>query len=118
MIAADALKVFLNTALLNKKERYLGFISKSKNRNKFLDTIYHELEGDLDSSYKSKSLPANAWELPGLLFEPPNTFGEPILSLKDADSNLTDAFLVISVDGKYAIHGPETFIDSRAYYSG
>ncbi len=117
MEAEQALKIFLDSALSSKKERYVGFVSKKKTRSKFLSAIYHELEGNLDASKKVTALPEHALAMPGYKFEPPNSFGEPITTL-DAICNTSDeSFLVVSVDGKYGVHGPETFIDSRAFYA-
>jgi len=116
MESLESLGVFLNTYLSNKRSRYLGFISKPKSQKKFLDAIYHELETSLDSSMKVKDFPSTIFEEEGFLFSPPNTFGEPISTLKEGLRKNDESFLLISKDGKYGIHGPETFIDSRAYY--
>jgi len=65
---------------------------------------------------KTESLSVTAMQSKCYLFEPPNTFGKPLNSLLEADETLQESFLIISIDGKYAIHGPETYIDSRSYY--
>ncbi len=116
MESMESLGVFLKIYLSNKRSRYLGFIAKPKSQKKFLDTIYHELEGSLNSSMKVKELPSAVLEDGGFLFSPPNTFGEPVSALKEGLRNNDESFLLISRDGKHGIHGPETFIDSRAYY--
>jgi len=116
MEADEALICFLKGMLIEKKDRYIGFLSKEKTRYKFLNSIYHELEGILDQSKKVASLPEKAFELPCYKFVPPNTFGEKVTSLKVGSDQLIESFLLVTTDGKYAIHGPETYVDSKAYY--
>lgn len=116
MEAEQALETFLSRALINKKDRYIGFISKPETRKKFLDAIYHELESNLYSSKKVTELLEKELMISGYKFEPPDNFGEPINTLKEIISSDDESFLVESLNGKYAIYGPETFIDSRAYY--
>ena len=117
MEAHEALKFFLENVLCDKKERYLGFISKPKSRKKFLNTIYHELEGTLDSSKKQYVLSNEILCKPAFVFEPPMTYGERVSSLKRACDVFEESFLAISEDGMFGIYGPETFIDSRAFYA-
>ncbi len=117
MNAQDALETFLQHVLTSKKDRYIGFISKPKNHAKFLNSIYHELEEILDSTKKVDHLNERTLAMKGYKFEPNNIFGEPIDSLGEACKVLNDSFLVVSEDGKFAIYGPETFFDSRAYYA-
>ncbi len=117
MDANEALIIFLNKALIIKKERLLGFLNKSKNHNKFLNTIYHELEQCLNPSFIIESLPEKILLSKGYLYEPNCGAGEMISSLQEIAESSMDSFLAISQDGKYAIHGPETFIDSRTYYA-
>lgn len=112
----QALAFFLENALVTKKERYLGFAAKLKTRRKFLNSIRHELEECLDTSKRVRSLSKDILASPGYLFEPDNNFGEEILCLGDACDSQNESFLVVSADGRHAIHGPETLIDSRAFY--
>jgi len=103
--------------LIDKKKRYLGFISKPKTRNKFLRSIYHDLESCLDSTKQVDSFSTTVQLLPGFKFEPENIYGQPISSLGEICTSFDESFLVVSNDGKFAIHGPETHIDSRAFYA-
>jgi hypothetical protein len=117
MEATEALASFFGWALTKKKERLIGFISKPKTRPKFLGMIYHELEDCLNSGKKVESLSARVLSMPCYKFEPRDVFGQPVKSLRNALSNCEDSFLLISSDGKYAIYGPETFIDGRSFYA-
>lgn len=117
MEARDALEEFLRHSLGNKVERYLGFISKSKNQHKFLNSIYHELAEDLGPSKRVGKLTDCAMSMKGYKFSPSSNFGEAVESLSGAYDTHEDSFLIVSENGKFAIHGPETFIDSRAYYA-
>jgi hypothetical protein len=116
MDATEALIIFLNKALIIKKDRLIGFLTKQKNHDKFLNTIYHELEHYLNPSLKVSAFPEKVLRSKGYLYEPQSTIGETINSLQEIVDSSMDSFLVISQDGNYAIHGPETLIDSRAYY--
>jgi len=117
MTAEQALKSFLNKALIRKKERYIGFILKPKTQGKFLNLIYHELENDLDESKKINQLNEKVLAKSGYKFMPPNIFGEQIMAIKEAYTSSDESFLIVSSDGKHAIYGPETYIDSRAFYN-
>lgn len=117
MTPENALKTFLSKVLSHKKERLIGFISRPKTQQKFLNTIHHELESCLDSSMRVDSLPVKALQSKCYVFEPLNTFGKPFNSLQEAVETLQESFLAISIDGKYAVFGPETYIDSRTYYA-
>ncbi|MBV1930474.1 MAG: hypothetical protein KUG71_02055 [Porticoccaceae bacterium] len=117
MQAEEALVFFLSRALKNKKERYLGFASKTKTQNKFLDSIYHDLESALDKGKRRTSLPAEALLMPGYIFAPDQGFGVAIEQFEGVVDESKDSFLFVSEDGRYGVHGPETFIDSRAYYA-
>lgn len=117
MDAQEALGLFLDKALVCKKSRYIGFIKKTATRQKFLNTIYHELERSLDHTKRVSSIPKDILSKPAFIFEPPDIFGKKVSSLEEAYDNFMDSFLVISEDGSFGIHGPETFMDSRAFYS-
>ncbi len=115
--AESALKSFLGTALRRRKKRYLGFIEKPKTRGKFLDAIYHVLEEDLDSDKRIEKLPQGSVPISGYRFAPPNEFGIPVDDLREVCSSSDDSFLVISSDGQFGVHGPESYIDSRSIYN-
>ncbi len=117
MEAQQALESFLSSALRDKKKRYLGFISKPKTQNKFLRSINHDLESCLDATKQVESFPAPVLSLRGFKFESEKIYGHPIPSLGEVCNSFDESFLVVSSDGKFAIHGPETYIDSRAFYA-
>lgn len=117
MDAQEALSIFLSNVLAHKQDRYLGFISKPKTRNKFLHSIYHELEAVLDKSKKKSTFPEDILTKPAFIFKPPDKFGESVPTLKEAFGAFDESFLAITQDGMYGVHGPETFIDSRTFYA-
>lgn len=117
MEAKEALERFLMKALFKKKERLLGFVSKPKTQPKFLNLIYHELDESLDDSFQVKSLDEEVLSMPGYKFEPPNNFGESISQMAEACDSFSDSYLVVSIDGNYAIYGPEHMIDERRFYA-
>ena len=117
MDAKQAIETFLAKALKNKKERYLGFVSKPKTQRKFLDSIYHDLQDVLDDKKKIDSLPKHVLSMSGYKFQPPNHFGEPISSISEICDSFDESFLVVTSDGRYGIHGPESYIDKRAFYA-
>ena len=110
-----ALELFLSHALLQRSNRYISFVQKSKSRSKFLDTIYHKLEEDLDPKYFVDSLPVDILSSPGYLFEPPQMFGSKIVNLSDIANSHAESCLAISASGLSGIYCPETYIDSRKY---
>ena len=116
MNADEALEKFLKGALTRRKERYLGFISRSKSQKKFLETIYHILESDFDEEKSITQLPSVDKPIAGYRFAPPDEFGIPVPDIRDYVETVEDSFLVISQNGSLGIHSPETFIDERAIY--
>lgn len=44
-------------------------------------------------------------------------FERDLRTHQEAVETLQESFLAISIDGKYAVSGPETYIDSRTYYA-
>ena len=118
MDAQEALETFLSRALVrSKRARVLGFIAKPKSRAKFLDAIYHDLENYLDRAKQVDSLPKSVVSMPGYKYQPPEIFGQPIPNLSEFYYGLDESYLVVTIDGKYGIHGPETYSDSRAFYA-
>jgi hypothetical protein len=116
MVEVSALQQFLERALCHHKERYLDFITRPKARNKFLQSLYHELEDCFDASRSVKSLPAVALDSPALQYQPPKDFGVPLASLREALESEDDSFLAITLDGTAGIFQPETFRDSRLLF--
>ncbi len=116
MDAQLALRRFLTGALERRRERYLGFVAKQKTQVKFLNAIYHELERDLDGSKKIATLPSGRSPIPGYRFAPPSDFGSPVNDLREVCRSADDSFLVVSEDGEFGVHGPESLIDGRAIY--
>lgn len=112
----SALIEFLGRGLARRKNRYIDFASRPKTRKKFLASIYHDLESDLDMSACVTSLPDSILDQPAYWYSPPKQYGEPVPSLRDLFDSQDDAFLAITQDGKAGIYQPETFIDSRRLF--
>ncbi len=118
MDATEALKTFLFNALVKtRRQRLINFAAKPKTQSKFLDAIYHDLEDCFDNSKRVDALPDSVVSMPGYKFQPPESFGHPIASLGDYYRGSAESYLVVTIDGKFGIYGPETFIDSRAFYA-
>ncbi len=115
MEAQAALQRFLKGALLQKHDRYLGFVAKPKSRSKFLRAIDHDLERELDGALRIANLPAGR-PIKGFRFAPPDDFGSPVSDLRQLLRSSEDSFLAVSEDGQYGILSPETYIDDRAVY--
>lgn len=116
--AQAALRFFLShVALPDKRKRYLDLISRPNSRRKFLNTVYHELELHLNTAMRVESLSPRMLRMSGYRFQPyDDVFGDPVGTLASVVASFDESFLVVSADGKVGIHGPESFIDKRAYY--
>ena len=112
-----ALEFFLKNTLIAKKERVIGFIAKAKNHGKFLNLIHHELSELFDKSKIIKTLPESVLSMSGYLFNPPNKFGASVSTIGEAIDEFDTSFLLISSDGRFAVYGPETFVDERVLYA-
>ena len=115
MEAQAALQTFLSGALLRKRDRYLGFVAKPKTRSRFLRTIDHDLERELDGALRIAHLPVDR-PIKGFRFAPPDEFGSPVSDLRQLLQSCDDSFLAVSEDGQYGVLSPETYIDDRAVY--
>lgn len=114
--AQAALQFFLShVALPDKRARYLDLISRPTSREKFLRTVYHELELHLDPAKRTAALSPTMLCLPGFWFKPGAPFGAPVNALADIISSQEESFLAISTDGRVGIHGPES-IGGRGFY--
>lgn len=115
--AEKALRFFLrHVALPAKRARYLDLISRPSSRRKFLDMLYHKLECNLDPSKSVKKLSPEALSMPGYRFGYCDMFGEPVDLLAAVCASDDESFLVVSIDGKFGIHGSESYIDDRTFY--
>jgi hypothetical protein len=115
MDARAALVHFLSTALAARRERYVELASRAKTQDKFLAELYHRLAGCIDARKVVPELPADAWDRPAYVFAPPDEFGTPITSLLAAHRAATDACLLITADGMFAIHVPEDHADGTLF---
>lgn len=114
--ATDALTTFLRRALAERVDRYVEFASKPKTRQKFLESLCHDLEASLNTDAAVSALPAAALDLPAYLFAPPRDFGVEIASMREIAESHDDSCLVVSQDGRAALYCPETYVDSRLHF--
>jgi hypothetical protein len=117
MVPEQALVHFLERVLLRQKaERFITFARSKKAHSKFLDTLYHQFSGLIDSRATVSALPAIAWETPAFRFRPPREFGVSVETLRfDYDSGV-DNVLCITHDGKYGFWHEETYCDSQLLF--
>ena len=92
LAALEALKVFLSLALTRRTERHISFASNEKTRSKFLQSIYHDLEKDLDCARAIPGFGDTILDSPGYLFEPDDTFGEKFACFRDILESNRDSF--------------------------
>jgi hypothetical protein len=77
MNSEDALIAFLNFALVkNKRERYVGFLSSNKGRNKFLKALYHDLANCIDEQKTVPKLTDDDKKTRGYYYSANGEFGD------------------------------------------
>lgn len=111
----EAFSSFVSKALENEKSRrYLSLAGTKKGKKKILDDLCHGFESailnknivDSDSGYSSKAC---------YLYSGPTGFGiryDTVLSAYE-DVSMDDSWLIISDDGRYGIHRPESRWDDE-----
>lgn len=58
MTESDAIVHFLSRALTSRRrDRFVGFVSKSMTRDKFLNSLWHDLIDEFDPRFVVPSLP-------------------------------------------------------------
>lgn len=118
MTDINALSVFLKGALVKEKQdRYLGFISSKKGREKFLRDLDHAIEGYIVASRKVSELKQQQWNENGYLFTSRGIFGEPVENLKAAyeSASWDGGWLLVSHSGTIGVFRPEGRIDDEMY---
>jgi len=117
--ALVAIQLFLSHVVLpDFRARYLDFIARPKSRQKFLNTLHHELYLRLDPAKRIDSLAPELLRVPGYLFSPYNhdCFGDAVDTLAKFLSSEKECFLLLTTDGKVGIHGPEARLGNRITY--
>ena len=77
----DPLSAFLKGAVLKQKcERYIGFLSSQKGRDKFLSALDHDLARDLVTSLKVDRLSDAEWSSPCVFYSTQGDYGRPVLA--------------------------------------
>lgn len=117
--ALAALECFLSQVVLpDKRARYIDLASRPNSRRKFLNAMHHELEVHLDPAKRVDALSPALLHSPGFRFSPyDDCFGDEVDTLANVVSSHDESFLVVSTDGRVGIHGPESFVDRRAFYT-
>ena len=119
MQAVDAVILFIQLIVAKeKRERYAGFVTGTKNRKKFLDALDHALVAEIDTSRAVKKLDEKEWGHPGFLYSSNGTFGMELTSLKDGYDKAPPygGWLILSQSARVAIFRPEGKIDDELYF--
>jgi|ERR1043166_1594156 hypothetical protein len=115
MDARTALIKLLSSTLVHRRDRYVELASKPKTQNKFLNEFYHRLAECFDRRKVVSELPEDAWRSPAYVFEPPSTFGTRKESLRRAHQDAREAYLLVTEDGRFAVHMPEDRVDDTLF---
>ena len=114
----DALsKLLKGTLTKSKKERYLGFISSKKGRNKFLHELDHSIEKYFIDSKKILKLTDTEWNESGFLFTSSGEFGLSVKNLKAAYEKTPwdGGWLLVNNSGSFGVLRPEGRMDDEFY---
>ena len=109
MTADDAFRRFVTGALLpDKAERLARLIATPRGKRRVLETLSHDFSAAIS---KESATPDKQvfWSQECFVFRPPQTFGDKRESFAVAYDELsaTDAWLIVSTDGKFGMHRPE-----------
>ena len=111
--ASQLLASFLSNALAKRRDRYAEFAVRPKTQPKLLRAFHHERLECFDQRKVVESLPESAWALPAFTFSSPSTFGLASSSLRAAYEAESDAFLIITANGRYGVHREEDLVDTE-----
>lgn len=67
-----------------KRDRYLGFLANKKGKRKFLASLDHDLERDMEPKVLAQSLSEKQWLTPAVLFSSVGTMNTEFSSLRKA----------------------------------
>lgn len=112
MQEAELLSSFLDRALARKRSRYVGFLTTAKGRSKVLQALHHDLLDCFDERIVVERLPDEALEAHAIVFAPPSRFGANGRTLRDVLESHECSCLAVSVDGRYGVYRPETYLDA------
>ena len=119
MDAAETLSVFLSKAVVAaKRERYIEFALSTKTHRKFLASLDHDFERDINPSTTVSSLDSTALQIPGYLYSSDGGFGTVLSHLSDA-SNVGSphgGWLGVGQTGLLAIYLPEGRADDVVFF--
>jgi hypothetical protein len=91
-------------------------VGTKKGREKFLSVLYHEFEQSIRPNRAVKKQSHDEiWARPCYVFSPPQDFGIPFASLREAHDSLDadDSWLIVTSDGAIGIHRPEDHWDNE-----
>lgn len=98
-----------------KRDRYLGFLVNEKGRKKFLASLDHDLEKDIDPKVLAPSLSYEQWQSPALLFSSTGVMSTEFSSLRQAHEKAPweGGWLAVGVTGTYGVYRPEGRVDGE-----
>ncbi len=118
MIISNGLQKFVNRAIMkSKRERFLGFLSKSKNHAKFAKALDHELIAIMDKSLFREPIDINASKEVGYLYCSNGVSSDretPIAELY-GKAPWEGGWLIVNSTGNFAIYRPEGKIDDEVF---
>lgn len=119
MNAVESVSLFIQRLVAKeKRDRYVEFVSKEKNREKFLRTLDHALVSEIYTSKAVKSIDEKKWNESGFLYSSDGTFGLELSSLREGYDKASPygGWLLINQSGDVAIFRPEGKIDDELYF--
>ena len=110
MDATEALIAFLTHAVRrHRRDRYIGFATNPKARQKILADFYHNFHDCIDPAKVVPALPRSAWQATAYSYAAPNEFGVEASSLQSAYDSNNEAFLLITRDAQYGVFCEEAY---------
>ena len=100
-----------------KRDRYAGYIVSEKGRKKFLASLDHDLEKDIEPKVIVQSLSDIQWNSPAVLFSSAGAINAEFSSLRYAydEAPWEGGWLAISASGTYGVYRPEGKTDNEVF---
>jgi hypothetical protein len=109
---------FLNGAVQKqRRERYIGLLSNTKRHSKFLASLDHDLERDINTGKVVEKLSDPEWTSPCVVYSSQGVFGKYDESIKLAYESAPweGGWLIISETGAFGVYRPEGKMDDELY---
>lgn len=100
-----------------KRDRYAGFLANEKGRRKFLASLDHDLERNIEPKVLVESLSEMQWRSPAVLFSSTGAMNTEFSSLRHAheEAPWEGGWLAIDAAGTYGIYRPEGRTDDEMF---